>query len=399
MKVLKYLDNYFVMKKNGNFANKRVALLSEKPENCIEINLNLTVDKMVKLAQRINNQFVGLNDLSNALLLSLMTGENAYVVGLPGNGKTALMQMFSEAFFPNESFFLSTTPTTTLNEILGGIDLGKLMTEKIWSRRKIALQISKHAIFDELDKANSSIRNGLLQILEENSFSENGNEIPLNIAGFFVSTNKVISEQAVIDRFGIRLKLREKEFTSEDVFNIVRLNSCQPAIENNIDFDEIILVQAAVEFLSKQEDEFINTMIAHTKIQLSNQLFISNRRIFAWRKLISAYQLLSSGFDKENMLFQTAKLSLCDLNNLEKSENLLNQVIYQSQDMIYEIQEIIKEAEKILNKKSSFEEKNSILLKLINISGENNKIPISDTSINLVSLINVLKTEILESMN
>lgn len=110
----------------------------------------------------------------SALLLSVLSGHNAVLIGKPGVAKSLVAHRVLSAL-PQPSFTLQLSAYTEIEELFGPLNLTQFR-EKDRRVRMTAgyLPSARYAFLDEIFKAQSSTLNSLLLLLNERTYIEEG---------------------------------------------------------------------------------------------------------------------------------------------------------------------------------------------------------------------------------
>lgn len=149
--------------------------------------------------------------LIDALFVSALTGEHVFVLGTPGTGKSALLHSITGClgFKREEVFSTLLTQYSTPEEVCGPPDFKKLKSQGVYERRTQGYMPSARAAFlDECFKANSSILNSLLMLLNERKFFNGGVLVDCPIEMVLGASNEMPQDKsldALFDRFLLRV--------------------------------------------------------------------------------------------------------------------------------------------------------------------------------------------------
>ena len=113
--------------------------------------------------------FVGKDEVIDLLGVSLVAGENLFILGPPGTAKSALVQELSRRI-DGQVFDYLLTRFTEPNELFGPFDIRKLREGELVTNTEGMLPEAAFVFLDELWNANSAILNSLLMVLNERVF-------------------------------------------------------------------------------------------------------------------------------------------------------------------------------------------------------------------------------------
>lgn len=131
-------------------------------------------EKLVKLIEELNHGLVGREETIKLSLLTLLAGENTVLFGPPGTAKSEISRRISQVIDNGEYFEYLLTKFTTPEEIFGPLSINELKQDRFKRNTNGYMPKSHTAFLDEIFKANSSILNSLLTIINEKTF-HNGN--------------------------------------------------------------------------------------------------------------------------------------------------------------------------------------------------------------------------------
>jgi len=132
--------------------------------------------KVVAIQGAFEAHFVG-RDVT-PVLLGFVAQEHVFVMGPPGNGKSALNRALSTCISGAGYFSVQLNKFTVVDEVFGPMDLSKFQNEKKFERNLTGRLAACHlANLDEIWKGNGAALNTTLEPLEERIYS--GQDIPL----------------------------------------------------------------------------------------------------------------------------------------------------------------------------------------------------------------------------
>ncbi len=156
---------------------------------------------------KLSSMFFKYEDEVLGALMATLSRENYLLIGPPGTAKTTLIYALSK-LLNAKWFYRQLTKFTDLEEILGPIDIAKLLDGKIERIYTNSIVESEFALLDEIFNASSAILNTLLSILNERVVYDGNKVVPVKTWTVFGASNRVPEEeelQALYDRFPLRV--------------------------------------------------------------------------------------------------------------------------------------------------------------------------------------------------
>ena len=189
-----------------------------------------TQEKLKKIRDELKQMFLERADLIDGALSALLSAHHLLIIGPPGTAKSMLADELCRRIDGANYFQWLLTRFTTPEEIFGAVSLKALEQDdyrRVTSRKLPEAHI---AFLDEIFKANSSILNSILTLINERLF-HNGKEIVhVPLLTLFGASNELPEEEeltALYDRFLLRFVVG---YISED-FRFLRMLESQKAPE------------------------------------------------------------------------------------------------------------------------------------------------------------------------
>ncbi|ADN49480.1 AAA family ATPase [Vulcanisaeta distributa] len=164
-------------------------------------------DRIRNVYAKLNSMFFKYENEVLGALMATLSRENYLLVGPPGTAKTTLVYALSK-LLNAKWFYRQLTKFTDLEEILGPINIAKLLDGKVERIYANSIVESEFALLDEIFNASSAILNTLLSILNERVVYDGEKVVPVRTWTVFGASNRIPDEeelQALYDRFPLRV--------------------------------------------------------------------------------------------------------------------------------------------------------------------------------------------------
>ncbi len=164
--------------------------------------------RLAALAHSLEERFLGKDEVIRLLLIAVLAGEHAVLIGPPGTAKSALLRTFARMMQANYFEYLLTRFTEP-NEIFGPVDIAAFREGRYVRRMEGMLPTAEIVFLDEVFKSNSAILNSLLTLLNERRYTSGGQVLKCPLLSAFGASNEVPSDEgltAIYDRFILRIR-------------------------------------------------------------------------------------------------------------------------------------------------------------------------------------------------
>ena len=261
--------------------------------------------RIQELQKEISKIIVGQDNIIEKLIIALMSGGHVLLEGVPGLAKTLLVQTLADGI--NSNFVrLQFTPDLLPADITG---------TKIYDHTSSSFSTMKGPIFsnfilaDEINRAPPKVQSALLEAMQENQVSIQGETYKLEKPFFVMATqNPVESEgtyklpEAQIDRFMFKLlisyptKSQESEIIQRFTEGISR------KAEKIISVEELLEIQQFVPKIYADEKiiDYIAEIVDATRFPSKYELSLSDQIEYGASPRASIWLTLAS---KANALF------------------------------------------------------------------------------------------------
>lgn len=165
-------------------------------------------DRLRVLAQSLERQFLGKDEVIRLLLISVVAGEHCVLLGPPGTAKSALIRSLAE-LMQAQYFEYLLTRFTEPNEIFGPVDIAAFRDGQYRRNTSGMLPEAEVVFLDEVFKSNSAILNALLTLLNERKYTSGGQVLKCPLISVFAASNEVPGDEtlnAIFDRFLLRVR-------------------------------------------------------------------------------------------------------------------------------------------------------------------------------------------------
>jgi MoxR-like ATPase len=164
--------------------------------------------RLANVGKTLESRFLGKEEAIRLLLIAVLAGEHAVLIGPPGTAKSALIRTFARLLDARYFEYLLTRFTEP-NEIFGPVDIAAFRDGRYERRVDGMLPTAEIVFLDEVFKSNSAILNALLTLLNERRYTSGGAVLACPLLSCIGASNEVPTDEtltAVFDRFLLRIR-------------------------------------------------------------------------------------------------------------------------------------------------------------------------------------------------
>jgi len=298
--------------------------------------------KMRTIEDELNQVFLERNEVIRGLLVGLLAREHVVLLGPPGTGKSDLLSDICGRIDQAPFFRWLMMRTTAPDELFGPVSVQALQNDSY--RRNVKGKLPEAAIsfLDEVFKCNSAVLNGLLGVMNERIFNNDGQTVVCPLQFMCGASNEMPESKeelgALWDRFLLRYVVGDLK--SPKNFEKLMLGQNKAKSRTTITLPELTTAQAEVESVDIRS---ISKRITELRAKINTELNIYNspRR---WKKagrLIQAHAWLEGRkaaedddlailaacmWDEPNQIQQVRKIIMALANPLDQeAQNLLDE--------------------------------------------------------------------------
>ncbi|MFQ5667211.1 MAG: AAA family ATPase [Candidatus Binatia bacterium] len=184
--------------------------------------------RLRQIREELEQTFLERSEVIDGALTALLAGHHVLLIGPPGTAKSMLADEICRRLASTRYFQWLLTKFSTPDELFGAVSLRALETDDYRRVTTLKLPEAHIAFLDEVFKANSSILNSILTVMNERRFHNGREVVEVPLITLFGASNELPEDdelQALYDRFLLRFVIG---YIADD-FRFLRMLRGRPA--------------------------------------------------------------------------------------------------------------------------------------------------------------------------
>ena len=266
--------------------------------------MSQALTKLAAIRDELNHLFLERAELIDGALCALLSASHVLVIGPPGTAKSMLADELCGRIAGANYFQWLLTKFSTPEEIFGAVSLKSLEQDDYRRVTDHKLPEAHIAFLDEIFKANSSILNALLTLINERIFHNGRERVSVPLITMFGASNELPDEEeltALFDRFMLRFTV---DYIGEDFRFLKMLEGLAAGERTTLAFGELDQLRARAAAV-KVPGGILRSIAELRRNLAAQQIIASDRRWHNALAVLRAHALIfgRGAVNEDDLLF------------------------------------------------------------------------------------------------